>query len=299
MMRITILALAVLAAAQQERLTMPASENFVAAKGLYASGAYEEALTRLSTPTPEASPEADQYRALCQLALGRTSEAERSLETLITRAPFFKMSDAEVSPRLVTMFHEVRKRRLPAATKALYAAAKTSFEQKDYRTAAAQLKDLLALIADEDLASEAATFADIKLLAEGFLKLSEMELAVAAKAEAVAPAAAPATLAPLPAGPAIYSDSDKDVKAPGELSQTLPPWTPPTVQAQVMEYRGVIRIIIDERGMVESAYIVQSVNPTYDQQLLTATKSWKYRPATRNGEPVRFQKIIGVVLRGR
>ena len=299
-MRITILALAVLAAAQQERLTMPASsDNFVAAKGLYASGAYEEALTRLSTPTPEPSPEADQYRALCLLALGRTSEAERSLETLITRAPFFKMSEAEVSPRLVTMYHEVRKRRLPAATKALYTTAKTSFEQKDYRAAAAQLKDLLALIADEDLASEAATFADIKLLAEGFLKLSEMELAMAAKAEPVAAAAAPTTIAPLPAGPSIYSDSDKDVKAPAELSQALPPWTPPTVQAQVMEHRGVIRIIIDEHGLVESAYIVQSVNPAYDQQLLTATKSWKYRPATRNGEPVKFQNIIGVVLRGR
>jgi TonB family protein len=299
MMRITLLALAVLAAAQQERLTVPMSENFAAAKGLYASGAYEEALSRLSNAPAEASAEADQYRALCLLALGRTSEAERSLETLISRAPFFKMSEAEVSPRLVTMFHAVRKRSLPAATKALYTTAKTSFERKDYKTASSQLQDLLSLIADEDLASEATTFADIKLLAEGFLKLAEMEMAVAAKAEAAPPAAALPTLPPLPAGPAIYSESDKDVKPPVELSQQLPPWNPPSVPAQLRESRGVLRIIIDELGQVESAYIVQSVSASYDSSLLAATKSWKYRPATRNGEPVKFQKIIGVVLRGR
>jgi TonB family protein len=299
MMRITLLALAVLAAAQQERLTLPMSENFAAAKGLYASGAYEEALSRLSNSPPEATAEADQYRALCLLALGRTSEAERSLETLFSRAPFFKMSEAEVSPRLVTMFHEVRRRSLPAAAKSLYATAKTSFEQKDYKTASSQLNDLLTLIADEDLASETATFADIKLLAEGFLKLSEMEMVVAAKADAAAPTAPLPTLPPLPAGAAIYSESDKDVKAPVELSQQLPPWTPTNIPAQLRESRGVLRIIIDERGQVESAYIVQSVSAAYDSTLLAATKSWKYRPATRNGEPVKFQKIIGVVLRGR
>ena len=295
-MRIALLALAVLAVAQQERLTLPTSENFAAAKGLYASGAYEEALSRLSGSPSEASAEADQYRALCLLALGRMAEAERSLETLISRAPFFRMSDEEVSPRLVTMFRVVRRRSLPAAIKALYGTGKTTFEQKDYQTASSQLRDVLALIADEDVAAEAATLADVKLLAEGFLKLAEMEIAAAAKADA-APAAS--TLPPLPSGPAIYSESDKDVKAPVELSQQLPPWNPPTVPAQLREYRGVLRIIIDERGEVESAVVVQSISAAYDPILLAATKSWKYRPATRNGEPVKFQKFIGVVLRGR
>jgi len=295
-MKTTSLVLALLALAQQERVVVPASENFAAAKGLYASGAYEEALSRLSPA--EGSAEAEQYRALCLLALGRTAEAERSLEALVTRAPFFKMSDAEVSPRLVTMFRDVRKRKLPGTAKAFYATAKTHFEAKDYRKASSELKDLVTLLSDEDLAGEAAGLADVKLLAEGFLRLSEMEIAAAEKAAAEAAAAAAAAPA-VSTGPKIYSEADKDVKAPIEIAQALPTWVPPHSVAQLQEYRGVLRIVIDERGVVETASIVQSIEFGYDTRLLAAAKEWKYQPATRNGAPVKFQKIIGVVLRGR
>lgn len=298
MMVTTSLALVLLALAQQERVALPASENFAAAKGLYASGAYEEALSRLSTPLTEGSPEADQYRALCLLALGRTAEAERSLEALVTRAPFFKMSDAEVSPRLVAMFHDVRKRRLPAAARGLYATAKTNFMEKNYTTASSQLNDLLALLADEDLSGDADALADVGLLAEGFLKLAEMELAAAANAEA-ASAAAGAAAAAAPPASKVYSAADKDVKAPVEIVQALPPWTLPHPVAGLQEYRGALRIVIDERGAVESASVADSISETYDPLLLAATREWKFRPAMRNGVPVKYQKLIGVVLKGR
>ena len=39
--------------------------------------------------------------------------------------------------------------------------------------------------------------------------------------------------------------------------------------------------------------------PLYDPLLLSAAKGWKYRPATRDGQPVRFRKIIQVTLEGR
>src|SRR5260221_497772 len=158
-------------------------DDLAAAKSLYASANYEEALTRLSSADPAGSTdEIDQYRALCQLALGRTTDAQRSLEQLVARRPLFKMSDADVSPRLVAIFHDVRKRLLPAAARRIYARAKTDFEERSYAAAAAQFKELLGLLADEDLAGDAAALGDLKLLGEGFLRLAEVEVAAAAKA---------------------------------------------------------------------------------------------------------------------
>src|SRR5438552_5238261 len=106
----------------------PQLAELTAAKSLYASGDYEEALKKLPPASDTDVVEADQYRALCLLALGRTKEAEQSLESLVRRRPLFKMSDTEVSPRLVTMFREVRKRLLPAAIRDLYAKARTTFD---------------------------------------------------------------------------------------------------------------------------------------------------------------------------
>ena len=292
-----IIVVALLTLVPQARPVLPPSENFVAAKGLYASGAYEEALSRLSSAPVDDTAEAHQYRALCLLALGRMSEVQSSLESIVNRAPFFRMTEEEVSPRLVTMFRDVRKRQLPSAAKALYAAGKASFDEKAYSRAASQLKDLITLFGDEDLADEAATLADVKMLAEGFLKLADMELTAIAAAEAAAAAAAAAP--PVVAGARIYSDVDKDVRPPVEISQTLPAWTPPPGVSDLQEFRGALRVLIDEQGRVESASIVQSIAPTYDPALLTATKSWKFQPAQRNGEAVKYHKVIGVVLRGR
>jgi hypothetical protein len=56
-----------------------AQDPLSAAKDLYVSAAYEEALTALSainaSTTPEVARQADQYRAFCLYALGRTREA--------------------------------------------------------------------------------------------------------------------------------------------------------------------------------------------------------------------------------
>jgi hypothetical protein len=41
----------------------------------------------------------------------------------------------------------------------------------------------------------------------------------------------------------------------------------------------------------------QRLNVMYDQLLLSATKRWRYRPAFRNGKPVKYRKQINIVLR--
>jgi tetratricopeptide (TPR) repeat protein len=305
---ITIVAFALWAFVAQNGAPAAASDDLAAAKTLYASAAYEEALTRLAHADAERSAdEVDQYRALCLLALGRTAEAQRSLEPLITREPLFKMSETDMSPRLVTMFHDVRKRVLPGAARNLYATAKAFFEEKDYASASAQLKELLALLGDEDLADGTASLGDLKLLGEGFLKLADAELAAAAKAAAATPPKTPAS--PAPSTPAraatgqqpgkVYSEADVDVTPPADVVRSFPAWHPPTSLAQRMTYRGLLKVVIDERGKVESAVLVQPVSAAYDPILVQAAKDWQFRPALKSGEAVKYQKLFSVTLSPR
>ena len=65
----------------------------------------------------------------------------------------------------------------------------------------------------------------------------------------------------------------------------------------VVPGQGVIEIVIDERGHVESAQMRASVHPRYDGIAVDAAKSWQYRPATLNGKPVKFRKLVQVNLK--
>jgi tetratricopeptide (TPR) repeat protein len=278
-----------------------ARADLEAAKALYAKASYEEALARLSqVDDVDQINDVEQYRALCLLALGRPNEAQRSLEQIVTRAPLYTMSEADVSPRLIAMFQETRKRLLPLAAKDLYANGKASFDRKDYAAAATQLRQLVTLLSDQSLVESMAALSDLKQLAEGFLRLSDAEVAAAAARPAPPPVAPPVAMetpaAASPAAPAIYSTTDKDVTPPVEILRTLPRWVPPNPVARRSTFRGIVEVVVDERGAVESAAIRQSVTPLYDPDLLTTAKTWKFRPALRLGKPVKYRMMFEVVL---
>jgi tetratricopeptide (TPR) repeat protein len=294
----------------------PAAHGLASAKVLYAAASYEEALTQLSEADPaDDVAQIETYRALCQIALGREADAAKSLERLLDHNPFHSLSDAEVSPRLVTMFREVKARRLPMAVRDLYTRAREKYDEKSFGTAADLLKELLAGLAKEDLENQAG-LADLKLLAEGFLRLTEIEIVRygAVPSTPAAPTPPPngtpasptptvdtivSTFGGVPLGatpaPVIYSTDDRYVIAPVEVSRKMPNWNAPgTVRPGV--YQGLLEVVIDERGLVQDARILISVAPTYDPLLLTATKNWKFRPATLNGEPVKYRRRYEIIL---
>jgi len=310
MTSLAALALMLWATGGQQPSTLGPTVDLAAARAMYASGNYEDALNRLPAASSDAASiaEVDEYRALCLLALGRPAEAQRALEYLVVRQPLFKMSDTDMSPRLVAMFRDTRRRLLPDAAKDVYAKAKRAFEHQQYDDATTGFRGLLTLINDEDMAPSASSVADLKLLAEGFLTLSEKESAAARAAAAVQPAStappdavagsrttsdAPSSSAP----PAvrIYSDDDKEVEPPVEVSAPYPSWHP-TGAAAAREYKGVLRIVVDEHGRIESAALVVPVAPAYDSLLLAAVKKWTFKPAQLDGTTVKYQRLIAVTL---
>ena len=85
---------------------------------------------------PDEGRTADQYRALCLLALGKTAEASLAIESVVAAEPLYH-PDADVSPRVRAVFTDVRKRLLPGLVQQKYAIAKTAYDHKDFRAASA------------------------------------------------------------------------------------------------------------------------------------------------------------------
>jgi hypothetical protein len=76
----------------------------------------------------------------------------------------------------------------------------------------------------------------------------------------------------------------------------MPEWKPPTATAALGGYQGVLRVIISEEGKVEHVSLVQRVTESYDPLLVAAAKLWTFRPARKDGKPVKYQKLIGITL---
>ena len=275
----------------QDQQSGPAAD-LAAARNLYATAAYEDALDRLNRMnSPEAMREqVETYKALCLVALNRTRDAERVLEQLLARNPQYVPDEAQVSPRLMGVFKSVRSRLLPSTARSMYANARADFDDKKYEAAAAQLRDLISLLnADDD-----SMLADLRLLAEDFLRLAET--GGAPPTDTRTPLLSISRVA-VTKGP-VYSILDRGVIAPVEVSRPLPIWEAPKGTLPGL-YQGLVEVIIDEAGRVESATIRRSISAPFDAEILAATEKWRFQPATRNGQPVKYRRPYEVIGHSR
>jgi len=272
----------------------PSRDPLGAARDLYASARYDEALAVLNDMRPAEAPGApsdlksiEQYRSLCLLALGRGSEAETAIAAVVTADPAYQPGDAEASPRVRAAFSDVRKRLLPEIASRRYADAKAMFDRKEYARATPLFRQVLSLLDDPEMGGK---LSDLRTLASGFL-----DLAVAATPAPEPPKPAPVAAAPPPAVPQadpnrIYTVNDPDVVPPVVIKQDIPRLQP--IMKPQAHDRGVVEVVIDELGRVMAIAVRQSVQPMYDAELVSKGREWKYQPATLNGKAVRYRKMI-------
>ena len=57
---------------------------------------------------------------------------------------------------------------------------------------------------------------------------------------------------------------------------------------------GLFEILVDESGLVQSASVRRSVSAQYDALVLSESATWRFRPATRKGQPVPFRKLVEI-----
>jgi TonB family protein len=320
-----LLAAAPLAVWMMTTASVAAAQNSLdRAREFYESAAYEEALQELQSlnESPEAPTEVAAYKVFCLVALGRSDEATRAVEAIVRRDPLFRPSEAQVSPRVSAFFDNIRRPLLPDLVRALYANGKMAFDRKNMPEAASEFGRVLGLL-DELGAAGDQGLSDLRTLAESFRDLAQLavaapvpappaSVAAAAPGEKTDAAEAPArtpketgltgeratagTAPTTPEGPRVYSPSDIGVTKPVAITRPLPSWQPRNPIEARQSFRGIVEIEVDEQGNVTAVVLREPVHPAFDPLLIEAMRTWKFRPATREGVAVKYRYSADINL---
>jgi TonB family protein len=287
----TLLALigaASLAAAQDDPLKT--------ARDLYASAAYVEALAELTRVGSAGSPpattrDADAYRAFCLVALGRDGEARAVAESLVRKDPTLSIDQfPDASPRIATMFVAVRRSVLPQLIRDEYRDARTRAAESAPDAEARLRKVRQLLDTAEHIGAWDETLADVRLIVDGFLDLAHAAEPRDAAGETIPAAAvreAPA------AAVAVPSSAKAGVVAPIAVFQPQPNISPALLSVvRQLRRSSTIDIVINEHGTVDEVTVKQPVTPVYDKLVVAAAKTWRYKPALKDGVPIKFVSTV-------
>ena len=259
-----------------------------AAKDAYGNAEYDRCVAVLESATipDENVVAAGEYRALCLVAMDREADAGKAIEAILHIDPLYRVP-AGASPRLKALVGRVKRAALPAMVQERYSAAKAAYDNHNYKDATAGFRTVVAILEDPAFdPADIATLSALKTVATGFLDLMT----------AVPPP--PPPVAPVPQPNRIFDATEPGITAPEVIDQTLPPWHPNQGVVRVsVELRGMLEVIIDEAGAVESARLITRIHPEYDAGLLRQARSWRYRPARLNGKTVKFRKLLDVILK--
>lgn len=117
---------------------------------------------------------------------------------------------------------------------------------------------------------------------------------VPAPIELLAAAGEPTIANPVPVFDAraagSYSSADTDVEPPRLNRPQLPRQPGPGSDT------GYFDLVVSETGEVEQVTLTSPTRRFQERMLVAAAKAWKFRPATRNGLPVRYRMRIAIIL---
>jgi hypothetical protein len=87
----------------------------------------------------------------------------------------------------------------------------------------------------------------------------------------------------------IYSTADIEVEPPVLLTPQLPP---PLFIDSRTDRVNRMEVVVSELGTVERVRLVDGPTRMPDMMLLSGAKTWKFAPATKDGEPVRYRTVV-------
>jgi hypothetical protein len=307
-----------------------AQDSLTLAKSYYAAAAYDDALAmleRLQRASPGAlNTEVATYEVFCLVAIGRSTDARRTITDIVKADPLYQPASTATSPRVLALFEEVRRPLLPGIIREMYATARKLFEQKDLVRASAGFDTVVALLDETELPDPG--IADLRTLSAGFSQLIRATVRgvrdgetpavpapeipkttaappapMTAPAPETPPAAPPSPAAAIeqPAAPEpekVYGPDDAGVVAPVAVSRPMPPWNP-QMPVSPLGYSGTLNLELTPEGTVRSVALREPIFPAYDALLLQAAKGWTFKPATHNGAPVSFRLSLVIQLVGR
>ena len=127
------------------------------------------------------------------------------------------------------------------------------------------------------------------------MAVSELQATVAGSpSESAAPpppAAEPAAPPPAVFDVGVYTATDTSVEAPVLVYPQLP--SKPTRDLSATK-PGELDLLVLEDGTVAEARLIPQSDRLQDRMLISAAKAWRFRPATKDGRPVRYRTRIPI-----
>jgi TonB family protein len=102
----------------------------------------------------------------------------------------------------------------------------------------------------------------------------------------------------------LDGDDAGPAKPKGRVSSPVPvekvdPKYPPDLINEHVDGEVVLYAIIRKDGSVDSIQLVRKLDPQLDRNAVEALGRWKFRPGTRNGEPVDLEAVVHIPFRFR
>jgi hypothetical protein len=91
----------------------------------------------------------------------------------------------------------------------------------------------------------------------------------------------------------VYTSTDATVIPPVMVRPVLPKEPPPGVPLHQI---GTIDVWVDENGDVEQVRLMSPANRYQERMLVSAAKMWKFRPAFKDGHPVRYRTRVRLTV---
>ncbi len=88
----------------------------------------------------------------------------------------------------------------------------------------------------------------------------------------------------------VYSSANRDVEPPVLMSPRLTPSISRPVPSAETVNRMVV--VVSPEGTVERVQLVEGPARMVDMMLLSGAKTWRFAPALKDGEPVRYRTVI-------
>jgi hypothetical protein len=216
------------------------------------------------------APEDLANRAAGLISAGKIADAAIVFDALVLTYPLYEPDANELAPDALATFRNSRRSLLP------------NIAVREYNRA----RDAL-------LAGDVDGALDLGRQVSAMLERLETGAAPPELGARVQQLLGEATVMRATAEQIVYSRGDVEVVPPRPLSRQFPAAPPIGIPAHRI---GVLDMVIGTRGDVEIVKLHTPLNRYHERMIVSAAKAWRYRPALREGKPVRFRLSLLINL---
>jgi hypothetical protein len=211
----------------------------------------------------------NQARPAVPASMG-AADAQRLFDRIVLSDPLYRLSPERATPEAIAALRDSKRVLVPDIARRDLERARQAFEAGAYDRAAADATRVTRMLDDLDPGSAPPGLRDAARQL-----LARIESALAREDQH------------------IYTEADVGVMPPEALSRQLPV-TPPTgvSKGQI----GTLEMLISRAGQVEAIKLHTPLNRYHERMIVSAAKAWRYKPALKDGKPVRYRLISSINL---